>query len=74
MFRVRSVLGMLPALLGSCKELDAQAVGNMMYGNAGHDSDVPEVSSVLGMLLHWGSCKRTAGCSGSGICCTVCRA
>jgi Pyruvate/2-oxoacid:ferredoxin oxidoreductase delta subunit len=47
---VRSVLGMLPDCLGSCREpLEAQAVGNMLYGMQGMSSDVPG-RSVLGML------------------------
>jgi hypothetical protein len=62
---VRSVLGMLPALLGSCREpLDAQAVGNMLYGMQGMSSDVAG-RSVLGMLpALLGSCRAAEGSGG----------
>jgi hypothetical protein len=51
---------MLPAVLGSCREpLNAQNVGNMLYGMQGMSSDVPEVRSVLGMLpALLGSCRH----------------
>jgi len=48
---VREILRVLSPKIGSCQEaLDAQAVGNALYGLQSMSSDVPEVREILGLL------------------------
>jgi hypothetical protein len=61
-------------IAGQLQQVDAQAMGNMMYGMQGMSSDVPEVRSVLGMLPRLLGSFKEWMLRQWEICCTVCRA